>query len=133
MLMWLLTVILVVSPVCETTGYAIKTDHLVGTTPTPTATLKDPTQEGLYDVLCGTSLKQAIEVLEKDGRALMNLGGFTGLLYSVLFASSHTTQPPAHFRSGHYWRDSDGNARQRAHDTSPCIHDSWHQPYQRPI
>ena len=72
---------LVVSPVCETTGYAIKTDHLVGTSPTPAATLKDPARaEGLYDVLCGTSLHKVVEVLEKDGRALLNLGGFAGLL-----------------------------------------------------
>jgi hypothetical protein len=72
---------LVGSPVCETTGYAIKTDHLVGVTPTPATTLKDPTQaKGLYDVLCGTSFEQIVKALEKDGRALMNLGGFTGLL-----------------------------------------------------
>jgi hypothetical protein len=72
---------LVISPVCETTGYAIKTDHLVGISPTPAVALKDPAHaEGLYDVLCGTSLQQVVEVLEKDGRALLNLGGFAGLL-----------------------------------------------------
>jgi hypothetical protein len=32
----------------------------------------------LYDVLCGTTLKDIVQALEKDGRALMNLGGFTG-------------------------------------------------------
>jgi hypothetical protein len=66
------------SPCCETTGYAIKCDKLVGTTRTPTTTFNDPSQEGFYDVLCGTSLRQVIETLEKDHRALMNLGGFTG-------------------------------------------------------
>jgi hypothetical protein len=73
--------LLVISPLCETTGYAIKTNNLVGSSPTPTTSLKDPKTEGLYDVICGTTFKQVIQVLEKDGRALMNLGGFTGLHY----------------------------------------------------
>ena len=74
------------SPVCETTGYLINTDFLTGTSRTPTATLKDPSQGAeLYDVLGGTKLKQLIQALEKDGRALMNLGGFTGLPHFALF------------------------------------------------
>lgn len=68
------------SPICETTGYAIRTNNLVGTTPTPTTSLKDPSHaEGLYDVLCGSSYTQVVAALEKDGRALMNLAGYTGL------------------------------------------------------
>jgi hypothetical protein len=66
------------SSVCETTGYAIITDKLKGTTPTPTGSLKKPSPEGLYEVLCGTILQEVIETIEKDERALMNLGGFTG-------------------------------------------------------
>jgi len=67
------------SPICETSGYAIRTDKLVGITPTPTTSLKKPSPEGLYDVLCGTSYTQAIAALEKDGRAVDNLPGFIGL------------------------------------------------------
>jgi hypothetical protein len=74
---------LLTSPICETTGYAIKSDKLVGTSPTPTTALKDPHSEGLYEVLCGTSHQQAIDALEKEGRAFMNLTGFNGL-YSIV-------------------------------------------------
>jgi hypothetical protein len=69
----------VISPICETSGYAIRTDKLVGITPTPTTSLKKPSPEGLYDVLCGTSYAQAIAALEKDGRAFDNLPGFISL------------------------------------------------------
>jgi FAD/FMN-containing dehydrogenase len=64
------------SPICETNGYLIKSDKLTGVSRSPTATLKDPSQaEGLYDILSGTTLQAIIDALEKDGRALMNLGG----------------------------------------------------------
>ena len=62
-----------------TPGYLVKTDNLVGTQPTPTATLKDPSNaSAYYDVLCGTSWKEAAVALEKKGRALMNIGGYSG-------------------------------------------------------
>ena len=67
------------SPVCVTAGYLVKTDNLVGTQPTPTATLKDPSgASAYYDVLCGTSWKEAAVALEKKGRALTNIGGYSG-------------------------------------------------------
>ena len=57
----------------------MKTDNLVGTQRTPTATLKDPSNAaGYYDVLCGTSWKEAAVALEKEGRALINIGGYSG-------------------------------------------------------
>ena len=62
-----------------TTGYLVKTDNLVGTEPTPTATLKDPSNaSAYYDVLCGTSCEEAAVMLEKKGRALMNMAGYSG-------------------------------------------------------
>jgi len=62
-----------------TAGYLVKTDNLVGTEPTPTATLKDPSNAAAYyDVLCGTSWKEAAVALEEKGRALMNIGGYSG-------------------------------------------------------
>jgi hypothetical protein len=67
------------SPICVTPDYLVKTDNLVGTYRTPTAALKDPSNaSAYYDVLCGTTWKQAAVALEKDGRALMNIGGFSG-------------------------------------------------------
>jgi hypothetical protein len=64
------------SPICETNGYLIKSDKLAGVSRSPAATLKHPSQaEGLYDILSGTTLQAIIDALEKDGRALMNLGG----------------------------------------------------------
>ena len=62
-----------------TAGYLVKTDNLVGTQPTPTATLKDPSNAtAYYDVLSGTSWKEAAVALEEKGRALMNIGGYSG-------------------------------------------------------
>jgi hypothetical protein len=62
-----------------TAGYLVKTDNLVGTQRTPTATLKDSSKaSAYYDVLCGTSWKEAALALEKEGRALMNIGGYSG-------------------------------------------------------
>ena len=72
-------VILVPSPICVTAGYLVKTDNLVGTHRTLTATLKDPSKASVYyDILCGTSWKEAAIALEKEGRALMNIGGYSG-------------------------------------------------------
>jgi hypothetical protein len=89
-LYWCLSILFpFISPVCETDGYAIRTDKLVGTSLTPTSSLKDPKAEGLYDVLCGSSLTQVVDALEKDGRALMNLGGFTGLCYYSISCYCH--------------------------------------------
>jgi hypothetical protein len=74
-----------------TSGYLVKTDKLTGTKPLPKSTLKNPSQEGLYEVLGGTKLKDVVQALEKDGRALMNLGGFTG---GLKLANCHrATQP----------------------------------------
>jgi acetylglutamate kinase len=67
-----------ISPICETTGYSINTDYLTGITRTPSHEA-----EGLYDILCGTTLQHLVEALEKDGRAIVNLGGHTGLSLSV--------------------------------------------------
>jgi hypothetical protein len=83
---------LVTSSVCETTGYAIITDKLKGTTPTPTGSLKKPSPEGLYEVLCGTILQEVIEMIENDKRALMNLGGFTGQALTYSASYSYCTQ-----------------------------------------
>ena len=50
------------------------------------ATLKDPSQGAeLYDVLSRMKLKQLIQALEKDGRALMSFRGFTDLPHFTLF------------------------------------------------
>ena len=65
-----------------TAGYLVKTNNLVGTEPSSTATLKDPSNaSAYYDVLCGTSCKEAAVALEKKGRALMNVGGYPGSCY----------------------------------------------------
>jgi hypothetical protein len=67
------------SHICETDGYLVKTDKLSGVSRTPTTAVKSSAKaEGLYDVLGGTKLQAACDALEKDGRALMNLGGYTG-------------------------------------------------------
>jgi hypothetical protein len=70
------------SPVCVTSGYLMKTvtDNLVGTQAhSADDTLKDPSNASAYYVLCGTSFKEAAVALEKMGRALMNIGGYSGL------------------------------------------------------
>jgi hypothetical protein len=72
-----------------TSGYLVKTDKLTGTKPVAKTTLKNPSQEGLYEILGGTKLKDAVLALEKDGRALMNLGGFTGVLKLASFVVGH--------------------------------------------
>ena len=62
-----------------TSGYLVNTDNLVGTQRTPTDALKDPANAtAYYDVLSGTSWKEAAVALKKDGRALMNIGGYSG-------------------------------------------------------
>jgi hypothetical protein len=67
------------SSICETDGYLIKSDKLTGMSRIHTTTLKHPSlAQGLYDVLGGTTLQEIIDGLEKDGRALVNLGGFKG-------------------------------------------------------
>lgn len=67
------------SPICETDGYLIQTTKLVGTTRTITASLRNPSAaEGYYDVLCGTPMKEVAKALEKEGRALINMGGCSG-------------------------------------------------------
>jgi hypothetical protein len=77
------------SPVCKTIGYLINADLLTGMSHTPTATLKDPSQGAeLYDVLSRMKLKQLIQALEKDGRALKSFRGFTGLPHFALFQDS---------------------------------------------
>ena len=69
-----------ISSVCETDGFLVKSDKLTGIKPTSPATLKDASQaKGLYEVLSGTQLRVIITEIEKDGRALMNLGGFKGI------------------------------------------------------
>jgi hypothetical protein len=121
---------LVTSSVCETTGYAILTDKLKGTTPTPTGSLKKPSPEGLYEVLCGTILQEVIETIEKDNRALMNLGGFTGqaLTYSASYNYCTRNLPLClfRFRAGQHWCYSDGNTWQWAHASPTCLHDYRH-------
>ena len=68
------------SPICETDGYSIQTTKLNGTTRSLTATLRDPyAAAGYYDVICGTPMKEVARELEKEGRALINMGGCSGL------------------------------------------------------
>jgi hypothetical protein len=72
------------SSICETNGFLVKSASLTGITPTLGTTLKDPSQaEGLYEILSGTALNVIISALEKDGRAVMNLGGFKGMFSIV--------------------------------------------------
>src|SRR5215475_1684526 len=67
-------------PSCVTSGFLIKSINLAGVKPTPTTALRDASLgQGLYDVLGGTTLQDLVEHLEKYGRAVMNLGGFTGM------------------------------------------------------
>ncbi len=67
-------------PICETDGYLIQTTKLTGTARTITSTLRDPSAAaGYYDVLCGTPMKEVARELEKEGRALINMGGCSGL------------------------------------------------------
>ena len=62
-----------------TPGILVNTDKLAGTQRTPTATLKDPAAASTYyDVLSGTTWKSVALTLEKDGRGLMNMGGYAG-------------------------------------------------------
>jgi hypothetical protein len=52
---------------------------LSGTQRTPTASLKDPAAASTYyDVLSGTTWKDVVHALEKDGRGIMNMGGYAG-------------------------------------------------------
>ena len=67
------------SPICVTNGFLVKSASLTGISPTSGTTLKDPSQAaGLYEVLSGTELRAITTALEKDGRTVMNLGGFKG-------------------------------------------------------
>jgi hypothetical protein len=122
-----------ISSICETTGYAIRTDNLVGTSPTSTTSFKDPSQgEGLYEVLCGTSHKQAIEALEKDGRVVNNLLGYIlGLCYPVPYSNGTNTRLPRVpiFGIGCCWWQRPRIARQRAHNPTAFILHCRHQPY----
>jgi hypothetical protein len=62
-----------------TPGILVNTDKLAGTQRTPTATLKDPAAASTYyDVLSGTTWKNVALALEKDGRGLLNMGGYAG-------------------------------------------------------
>lgn len=87
------------SPICVTDGYLVETTKLTGTTPTDVDILKDPSAGvGYYDVLSGTTLEDVALALEKDGRGLINMGGYEGLhIVGVSCTGAHgsgITLPP---------------------------------------
>ena len=88
------------SPVCVTQfgtrgGLLVKTDRLFDKklVPMPPATLKDPTTSVYYDFLSGTTWLQAAKLLEgpkgnKNKKALINIGGYSGLFVLILYRKS---------------------------------------------